>query len=381
MSVLGIDNIVKVNVRVVPSSPSVATGCNVGLIIGSNNVISKETRVKLCNNLQEVASAGFDTDDAEYKAAALYFAQEPAPTKLYIGRQDKTPKDPEDPDSPEPETVAVALTACKEAAPETFGVYICDSSDADIQQAATTIEALGGVLFYNTNNPDSLVANPEADDIFTLLSEADKKRAFGIYSNTAYAGAALLGLAMGLETGLDGSAFTMAYTNLNGVTSENITKAQLDILLAKNGNAQVTRGQGYKMVQMGRLADGTPYDDLMYIDMTKKLIENNVLGVLVGNKPKRPQTDAGMAVIVSAITNALEKVKNIDYIAEGVWNGENIRDLQKGDVLAGGYAIFVDSFATLSQADREAKKAPPVWVAIKTAGTIESVVINVDINL
>jgi len=77
----------------------------------------------------------------------------------------------------------------------------------------------------------------------------------------------------------------------------------------------------------------------------------------------------------------LEFMRDIGYIAEGIWTGETINELSAGDAVAGGYMIFVDSFATLSQADRELRKAPPVYVALKTSGTIESVVINVNVNL
>ena len=87
-------------------------------------------------------------------------------------------------------------------------------------------------------------------------------------------------------------------------------------------------------------------------------LKARVMEVVAGNRTKLPQTDAGMAVINSAITNACEYMRSVGYIAEGVWNGDEIKDLIPGDVIAGGFMVFIDSFATMLQADREARKAP-----------------------
>lgn len=374
MSGLSVRNIVQVNVDVTPGAPVVEIGCNKGLIIGSSAVVSAEDRVKKYLSLKDMITAGFTEEMPEYLAAKAYFAQSPAPRMVFIGRIDTTAEPAE--------TIVAAVRACMDAAPGHYGVYVCGVSDADIDQIAGIVDGVGeGMLFFETSNPDSVVDSPEAPDIFTTLKGKTIKRVMGIYSKSAYAGAALMGVAMGRENGLDNSAFSLTYSTLVGVEPEVLTQDQLDILLEKNGNAYVVRGQAYEMLQMGRTIDATPYDDVMYLDMTQKIIQANVMGVLTGNKAKIPQTDAGMAVIISAVTNGLEAMRRIGYVAEGVWNGDQIKELMPGDVVPGGYMIFVDSFATLSQADREARKAPPVWVALKTAGTIESVVINVNVNL
>lgn len=374
MGMLSIGSIVQVNVNVIPGAPVIEVGCNKGLIVGSSEVITTEDRVKEYKSLKDVLDGGFELTDPEYLAAKMYFSQTPAPRLVYIGRVDKT----ED----STETLVQAVGACMEKAPGAYGVYLCGASDADIDLVAGLLEAeANGLLFFETSNPDSLVKSPAAPDIFTSLKGKDVKRAFGLYSNTQYAGAALMGSAMGLETGVENSAFTMAYKSLVGVQTEKVTSEQLNNLLEKNGNVFVLRGQAYKLLQMGRCVNGISYDDVMYLDMTQNIIEAKVMEVLTGNKAKRPQTDAGMAVILAAVTNALEYMRDIGYLAEGVWNGDPIKSLMPGDVVPGGFMVFVDSFATLSQADREARKAPPVWVALKTAGTIESVVINVNVNL
>jgi len=374
MSVLSISGIVQVNINVLPSAPVIDVGCNKGLIVGDSTVISVLDRVKSYRSLLEVSEAGFTDEMPEFLAAKIYFAQKPAPRVVYIGRHDSgaTPA----------ETIQAAVLDCLVKAPEVYGVYVCGASDADIDLVAKDID-LGGdkMLFFDTKNTDSLVASPAAPDVFTTLKTNSVERAIGIYSATDYAGAALLGAAMGRENGQENSAFSLSYATLYLVTPESVTAEQLAILMAKNGNVYAYRGQAYELLHMGRCISGTPYDDVMYLDMTKNVIEARVMEVMTGNQGKIPQTDAGMSIIVSAVSVALEFMRDIGYIAEGIWTGETINELSAGDAVAGGYMIFVDSFATLSQADRELRKAPPVYVALKTSGTIESVVINVNVNL
>lgn len=380
MNSLPINGIVDVNIDVLRAVPAMTIGCNKGMIVGSSTVISLEERVKSCKSYAEVAALGYDDAAPELVAAKLYFAQKPAPRFVYMGRHDSTVPTGEDP--PPAETKKQAVAACLLKAQDAYGVYVCEASDADNIAVAATIDGLGnGMLFFDSENPDCLTVSPAAPDIFTAMKTAKADRAIGIYSLQDYAGAALMGVAMGHETGRDGSAFSLSYLNIEKLNTDSITAAQYEALIAKDGNVFALRGQNYKLLHMGRCVNGTPYDDVMYVDMTQNAIEARVMEVVAGNRTKLPQTDAGMAVINSAITNACEYMRSVGYIAEGVWNGDEIKDLIPGDVIAGGFMVFIDSFATMLQADREARKAPPIVVAIKTSGTIESVVINVNVNL
>lgn len=374
MNGLSINGIVDVRINVLPSGTAVSVGCNKGLIVGDSEVITPEARVAEYNSLAEMIDAGFEVTDPEYEAAVVYFAQRPAPKVVFIGRHNTT--------SPSTETIEDAIADCLAKSQEWYGVYVCGSSDADIVKVAAALDGADrGVVFFENTNADCLVASPLAPDIFTALRTAKAERAIGMYSNSDYAGAALMGLAMGRETGLENSAFSLSYATMNGVSVEVVTKAQLDILMAKNGNVYITRGKGYNILHMGRCVEGSSYDDLMYLDMTKDFIEAKVMQVMTGRVGKLPQTDSGMAVIVSAVTSALEEMRKIGYLAEGIWTGEPIKTLETWDVVPGGYLVFAEPFASLSQADREARKSPPITVALKTSGTIESVVINVNVNL
>jgi len=68
------------------------------------------------------------------------------------------------------------------------------------------------------------------------------------------------------------------------------------------------------------------------------------------------------------------------FLAPGQWNGQNILNLSTGDMLPKGYLVQAEPVASQAQADREARKCPPIYVAIKEAGAIHSLLIGVYVN-
>ena len=52
-----------------------------------------------------------------------------------------------------------------------------------------------------------------------------------------------------------------------------------------------------------------------------------------------------------------------------------------GDILEKGFLLWADSYDNQSEADRAAHKAVPIQVALTLAGNLESVVINVNVQL
>lgn len=373
MARLSIDNVVQVNIGVASTGRTSNVGNNVGLIIGPSTTITTADRVKVVSNLTEVADLGFATTAPEYLAAKAYFSQNPAPQSLVIGRRVAGESG---------ETAAAAMIACRDNNEDFYGVYICSATDADIASAVAEAEELGlTMVFFDNANPDCVVANPVSADIFTNLKSASRKAGIGIYSNTDYAGAALMGLAMGLEDGSDASAFDLYFKNLAGVETMDVTEEQIATLIEKGGNVYINRGRNTKLIDDGQCVNNEPYDEAMYIDLTQKVIRQNVLDVLTNqNVRKIPQTDDGMALILSAVTSAMEYMKRLGFVAPGVWTAAPFMSVNTGDVLSAGYMVTADSFDTLSASDRAQRKAPPVYVAMKLAGSVRSVVINVNVN-
>ena len=113
---------------------------------------------------------------------------------------------------------------------------------------------------------------------------------------------------------------------------------------------------------MGVSSDGTNFDEILNLDMLSNNIQTAVVSALA-RSAKIPQTDPGMDNLLNTITEPLEKAREIGFIAPGVWNTGSI--------------LTVDS---QSQADREARKAPPVYILIKCAGAIQYVAVKLYVN-
>jgi len=83
---LSVDSVVSVQILVAPQAP-VARGFGVGLVLGVATVLPLSERIRTYTKLSGGVSVDFGSGTEEYKAAAAYFGQTPAPKQLKIGRQ------------------------------------------------------------------------------------------------------------------------------------------------------------------------------------------------------------------------------------------------------------------------------------------------------
>ena len=67
-------------------------------------------------------------------------------------------------------------------------------------------------------------------------------------------------------------------------------------------------------------------------------------------------------------------------VAPGVWNGSAIGSLQTGDTLSTGYYVYIQPMDEQAQSDREARKAPPIQIAVKLRGAIHFVDVAITVN-
>lgn len=352
-----------------PATASLNKSLNLGLIVGTSTVISDADRVKVYSSTSDMLAKGWAGTEPEYVAAQLYFSQIPAPTSVAIGRWDNSGS----------ETAVQAVTACRQANSDWYAVHVISAVAADIEAIAAYIETCTPVSTYFYNTSDSAVAAGTAGNVMQTLQNSKYTRTFGQYSTFAHASVAAMGYAMGANTGAINSAYTLAYKTESGVTPEPLTSSQLTTILGYNGNVYTNYGDTYNLLVQGTVASGASFDEIINQDILTNNIQTSVLNALMAG-PKIPQTNDGVNLLVNAITKPCDDAKNSGIIAPGVWNGPSILGLNTGDTLSTGYLILADTIANQSQADRDARKSPPIYVACKFAGSIEHVVINVVVN-
>lgn len=364
---LSIDKIVKVNV-VIGSVAVTTTAYDAGLILGSSNVISASDRIKSYTSLDAVETAGFATTSGEYKAAKAYFSQNPAPIRVYIGRIDGTA-------SPA-ETPVQALEACIAKTGDFYGVFVDGATDAQVVSVNTAlVNHDRGMLFYTVSG--TVVQATDDSATLATLKAADSRRALGIYTTDAYAAAAAMGRAAGLNHAMQDSSFTLAYKNLAGVTGSAITEDDADAIKAVNGNVYVVRGYDHGMLEMATTASGLRYDEVMYLDGIKADLQDAIFSLMAGNVQRLPQNDQTNALFINAISEVLEQYAARGVIASGIWRGESYETLNTGDMLDKGYYVYAPSYATQSTEDRLAHKGMPITVCLCLAGAVESVELTV----
>lgn len=365
MPVLDLSDILSIKVNL-PTVTAATANYSLGLILSANTVISVADRVKAYNSVDGMIAAGFTTDSAEVQTATLYFGQSPAPTKVMVGVQAVG------------ETAVAALTACRIANTLWYSFVALSAVAADIEALAAYAEATPNTAQFYTTADAAVLAGTAGNVALTLQGDA-YNRSLGTYSTTtANAAAAVMGLACGLNTG-DYTAFTLADKTLAGVAPEVLTQDQLDALEAANINVYTTRLGTYKLYELGVMASGADFGDIVGLDLLVNNIQTNIMQLRMSTE-KVPETDMGVTQYESAITGPLVEAYDAGFLGAGVWDGKTVGTLTAGTMLPEGYSIQAGTVADLTEAERAAGTSPSVYACIYRAGHIRKFVLDIDVS-
>jgi hypothetical protein len=366
---LNLDRIVDISVYTSPQA-AIRSTFNQLLIVGQSTHISANTRVKQYGSLAEMLDDSFIITDDEYLAAAVYFAQTPTPEKVWIGRMVSGT-----------DTGAQALALCRAASSEWYVCMVLNADKTSHEACALWAESATPSTVYAYTTEDADVLSGVTGNVAEVLKGLLYKRTIGQYSSTypLYAIAGIMGYAMGANTGLANSAYTLKFKNEVGITVEALTSTQVGIIEGNNCNVYVNYGNAYDIFEPGIMADGTFFDQVINRDMLVNDIQMNVMDLLYGNS-KIPQTEAGVTQIIHAINQACESAIVRGYLGPGTWTGVDVLNLHTGDTLPKGYVVQAVPLSEQSTADRDLRKSPNIYVAIKEAGAMHSVLIGVYIN-
>ena len=189
-----------------------------------------------------------------------------------------------------------------------------------------------------------------------------------------------MGTAMGLELSHKASAFALCYKTLYGVQPSDLTQTQVNSLKALAVNVYVSRG-AYTLLENGTVSSGQRYDEVLYVDKIAADLQSAAVTLLADNPDKLPQTDSTTDQFINRFTTVMLNYLNRGVIASGKWRGATTGPIETGDLLENGYAFWADSYDTQSDADRAAHKAMPISAAMILAGSVESVLITVNVQI
>ena len=104
---------------------------------------------------------------------------------------------------------------------------------------------------------------------------------------------------------------------------------------------------------------------------------------LAQSTTKIPQTESGMNLLKGAYKQVCEQALSNRYIAPGSWTATDTFGDQAAflnNIATKGYYVYSQPVNLQSVADRAARKAPLVQIAIKESGAIHSSIVNVYVN-
>ena len=369
---LSINTIARVAVNTVRASESPAA-FDTGLLLVQDPAFTDSRRLQNYGSAAEAAAGvtalGFGTDGEPYKAAIKYFAASPAPGRLLVSC------------CPEGEDWRTALDAVLDRTAAFFyGVMICGTLTPDQWLAlAQHVEAQPRPLTLFVPVTGTVASAIADGGILDKLHGAQIKRAVPFYCAAASDCAAVMGTAMGLELSHKGSAFALCYRTINGIVPSELTQTEVDSLKALNCNVYVARGFTHFLLENGTTANGQRYDEVLYVDKIAEDLQNAAVTLLAENPDKLPQTDDSTAQFINRFSSILMGYTDRGILASSVWRGADLGPVRNGEIVENGFMLWADSYDDQSDADRAAHKAMPVQVALTPAGSIESIVITVNV--
>jgi hypothetical protein len=276
------------------------------------------------------------------------------------------------------ETPVACAEALAAASTAWYGLMFAASiMPTDVQSLAVSgfiepleITRLYGVTTQETGAYSSLVTN----DLGSEMQAALYDQSFCMYSSSSpYAVASIFGRAFSVDFEAANSTIDLMYKQCPGLLPENLTDSQADVLESKNINVYASYDNGTQLLQYGICSGGEYIDTIQGADWFQNDVQTNVFNVLYTNPTKIPQTDPGINQLTNACASACNDAINNGFAAPGVWNGPSFGSLTTGQYLKTGYYIYAPSVATQSQADRDERVAPPIQIALKLAGAINTV--------
>ena len=214
-----------------------------------------------------------------------------------------------------------------------------------------------------------------------LLYRGRFKRTLPFCCGTLSDCAAVMGTAMGLELSHPASAFTLCYKTINGIQPADLTQTQVDSIKAKNGNVYIARGYTHFLLENGTMVNGQRYDEVLYIDQIGEELQNAAVTLLAENPDKLPQTDDSTAQFINRFSAILMGYTERGILASSAWRSADIGPVRSGEIIENGFMLWADSYDDQPEADRAAHKAMPVQVALTPAGSIESLIITVNVMI
>lgn len=281
------------------------------------------------------------------------------------------------------ETAVAAVQLLDTMPTQWYGLMVASANvvDADHLAIAAYIEGTPLHIYgVGTTSAAALVA-ASSSDIGAQLKAFNYKRTLTQWSSSdPYAVASLFGREFTVDYQGNNTVISLMYKQEPGILAENLTSTQADALIAKRYNFYVNYNNNTAILQNGVMVGPYYIDEVHGTDALANEIQTNVYNLLYTTPTKIPQTDAGIHRIVNVIEATCAAFVSNGLLAAGTWTTAGFGTLEQGDFLERGFYVYAPPIAAQATADRAARKSPPIQVAAKLAGAVNTVNVIVNVN-
>lgn len=176
------------------------------------------------------------------------------------------------------------------------------------------------------------------------------------------------------------TTMTMNLKQLNGIVPEDFSQSDINSANIVGLDVYTT----IKNVPVVLCSSGNDFVDNAYNLMAYiQDVQTDAFNLLRATPTKIPQTTLGVTQIVNAVKQTTNKYVNAGAFAPGTWTSPVFFGQQEvflRNIEQVGYYVLAGLLADQSPADRQARKSPPIQVAVKNAGAIHSVDILIYFN-
>jgi hypothetical protein len=374
---LDISNVITVSVSQAGAGAGQYNTSNIALFTRDAHQLSfGSDGYKIYKSPGDVAT-DFGTSSATYKMAVQVFSQKPnilAGNGYLVIIPMLT--------VPSAETLDSAITRTAGLV-QYFGVMMSEvASQVDMLAAAAVIQTLNKMAFFVSFTATDV----DSGGMLDLLRTGSFSQSRGLL----YIGTLTLALqfmasyaSRALSTDFSGSDTTqnIHLKDLVGVLPD---PAMTQTILTKCLTAGVDTYISIQGVSKVMASGANKFFDQVYnLQWFAGALQIAAFNVLAQTSTKIPQTESGMDAYKSAIRQVCKQAVNNQYAAPGVWTDPTTFGVQADfldNISQKGYYIYSIPVSQQLAADRAARKAPLVQVALKEAGAIDTGNILVSVN-
>jgi hypothetical protein len=255
-------------------------------------------------------------------------------------------------------------------------------ADADHLAVSAYVEAAADPHIYGiSTNEATILDSASTSDIASQEMLAEYMRTVIQYSINSPNDAICSFFGRALTVNFQGSntTITMKFKIEPGIIPELLSASEASTIAAKRANVYVQYNNGTSITQEGVMSGPAYFDEIHGLDWLSNSVQTAMWNLLYG-APKVPQTNPGVHMLVNTADGSMSQGVVNGLIAPGVWNAPGFGTLNQGDTLQNGWYTFANSVDTQDQADREARIAPLIQIAVKLAGAIHFANVLINVN-